>query len=162
MDTINLWIWRCLVIYKRLAPGKKIRHKKETVRPSYIQRVNTMVITIWKKGTWGPLNLLILKALQDTTMWISCCMYQRRTGERMRLVYGKIQHKNNLYTKSMGLLGDHCLFVTKWMCFVSDGNVRGVSRHLRETRTWQYILRRKDVLEEKQKSSVQEVNLSTS
>ena len=78
------------------------------------------------------------------------------------LVYGKIQHKNDLPTINIGLLGGHCFTLRRWMCFVSDRNVRGVGRYLRETKTSQYILRRKNVLEEKQKSSVQEVNLSTS
>ena len=48
------------------------------------------------------------------------------------------------------------------MCFVSDGNVKAVGKFLGETRTLQYILRRRDVLEEKQKSFVQAVNSSTS
>ena len=43
------------------------------------------------------------------------------------------------------------------MCFEGDGNVKGVSRYLREARTYQDILRRRDVLEEKQKSFVQAV-----
>ena len=38
------------------------------------------------------------------------------------------------------------------MCFLIDGNVRVVGRYLRETRTWQDILRRRDVLEKKQKT----------
>ena len=48
------------------------------------------------------------------------------------------------------------------MCFVRDGNVKTVGKYLRETRTWQYILRRRDVLEEKQKSFVPAVNSSIS
>ena len=37
------------------------------------------------------------------------------------------------------------------MCFASDGNVKAVGKYLRETRTLQYIFRRRDVLEEKAK-----------
>ena len=43
--------------------------------------------------------------------------------------------QKQLVHKKHGIIGRPCLYVTKWMCFVSDGNVRGVSRHLRETRT---------------------------
>ena len=48
------------------------------------------------------------------------------------------------------------------MCILIDGNVRVVGRYLCETRTWQDILRRRDVLEKKQKSFVQAVNLNSS
>ena len=51
---------------------------------------------------------------------MSCCMNQRRTGERIqdtgsiwRLFYGKIQHKNDLSTINMGLLGGHCFYIKK-------------------------------------------------
>ena len=72
-------------------------------------------------------------------------------------VYGKIQHKNDLPTINMGLLGCHFFTSKRWMCFVGDGNVKGEDRYLRET-----ILRRRDVLEEKQKPFAQAVNSGTS
>ena len=49
-----------------------------------------------------------------------------------------------------------------WMCFVINRSVKVVGRCLHETRTWQDILRRRDVLGEKQKLSAQAVNSSTS
>ena len=48
------------------------------------------------------------------------------------------------------------------MCVVGDENVKGVDRYSREKTTSRYILRRRDVVEEKKKSSVQEVNSSIS
>ena len=34
-------------------------------------------------------------------------------GSMWRLVYGKVQHKNNLPTINMGLLGGHCFYIKK-------------------------------------------------
>ena len=34
-------------------------------------------------------------------------------GSIWQLVYGKIQHKNNLPTINMGLLGAHCVYIKK-------------------------------------------------
>ena len=51
----------------------------------------------------------------------------------------------------MGLLGGHCFYIKKMVCFASNGNVKAVGKYLRETRTLQYIFRRRDVLEEKAK-----------
>ena len=68
-----------------------------------------MVITIWKKRTLGLQNLLILKALQDTTMSISCCMNQRSIGGTMqdlwRLVYGKDSAQRQLVHNKHGIIG---------------------------------------------------------
>ena len=47
------------------------------------------------------------------------------------------------------------------MYFVRDGNVKGLSRYLRETRICQGIFKRRGEQEDKQKLSVQEVNSST-
>ena len=66
------------------------------------------------------------------------------TGSIWRLVYGKIQHKNELPTINMGLLGGDCLYIKKtnvlckrWECkrcrqiFTRDENL---IRHLKEVR----------------------------
>ena len=55
-------------------------------------------------------------------------------GSVWQLVYGKIQHKNELSTINMGLLGGHCFTLKRWMYFASDGSVKAVGRYLRETR----------------------------
>ena len=65
-------------------------------------------------------------------------------GSIWRLVYGKIQHKNDLPTINMRLLEGHCLYIKKmdvlfkrWECkgckqiFTQDENVM---RHLKEER----------------------------
>ena len=66
------------------------------------------------------------------------------TGSIWRLVYDKIQYKNNLPTINMGLLGGHCFYMKKmnmlckgWECkgcrqtFTRDQNL---IRHLKEER----------------------------
>ena len=50
-----------------------------------------------------------------------------------QLVYGKIQHKNDLTTINMGLLRGHCLNIKKMECFVSNESVKVVGRYLHET-----------------------------
>ena len=65
-------------------------------------------------------------------------------GSIWRLVYGKIQHKNDLPTINMGLLGGHCFYIKKmdvfckrWECkgckqiFTRDENL---IRHLKDER----------------------------
>ena len=51
-----------------------------------------------------------------------------------RLVYGKIQYKNDLSTTNMGLLGGHCFCIKKMDVLVIDGSVKVVGRYLREMR----------------------------
>ena len=63
-----------------------------------------------------------------------------------RLVYGKIQHKNDLPTINMGLLGGHCFYIKKmdmlcgrWKCkgcrqVFTRGLDEGLVRHLKEER----------------------------
>ena len=51
-----------------------------------------------------------------------------------RLFYGKIQYKSDLPTVNMGLFRGHCFTSKRWMYFVSDRNVKVVSRYLHETR----------------------------
>ena len=90
LDTFddNLCVWRCLAIYKRLARGEKNwvqernRNAALNLAREYYGGKNL------KKGTWDPQNLLILKSLQNTKMWISCCMNQRGTGERTQDLCG--------------------------------------------------------------------------
>ena len=55
-------------------------------------------------------------------------------GSIWRLVYGKIQHKNDLPTINMGILGCHCFYIKKMDVLVGNGNVKGVRRYLRDTR----------------------------
>ena len=57
-------------------------------------------------------------------------------GSMWRLAYNKAQHKNNLPTINMGLLGGHCFYIKKWMCFVSNGNVKALGKYLRKMRIW--------------------------
>ena len=50
------------------------------------------------------------------------------------LFYGKIQYKSDVPTVNMGLFGGPCFTSKRWMYFVSDRNVKVVSRYLHETR----------------------------
>ena len=111
--------------------------------------MNTMVITSWRKRTWGEQNLLILKALQNTTMWISL-LYEpkkdrgKNAGSMWWLGCGKIQHKSYLPTINMGLLGGHCFYIKKMDVLCNRWECKGcrqiftrnedLTRHLKEER----------------------------
>ena len=58
----------------------------------------------------------------------------KHAGSTWQLVCGKAKHKNNLPTINMGLLGGHCFYIKKWMCFVSNGNVKALGKYLRKMR----------------------------
>ena len=50
---------------------------------------------------------------------VNIMLYERKEDKRKdagsvwRLVYGKIQHKSDLPTINMGLLGSHCFYIKK-------------------------------------------------
>ena len=56
-------------------------------------------------------------------------------GSVWRLVYAKIQHKNNLPTINMGLLGGHCFYIKGMDVLCKRWECKGCSRYLCETRT---------------------------
>ena len=49
-------------------------------------------------------------------------------GSVWRLVYGKIQHKNDLPTINMGLLGDHCFYIKKMDVLCNRWECKGCSQ----------------------------------
>ena len=68
-------------------------------------------------------------------------------GSVWQLVYGKTQHKNNMTTINMGLLGGHCFYIKemdvlckRWMYIASDGcrqiftRNENLIRHLKDER----------------------------
>ena len=59
---------------------------------------------------------------------------EKDAGSMWWLAYGKIQHKNDLPTISMGLWEAIVFTSSRRMCFVGNGTVKGVTRYLRETR----------------------------
>ena len=64
----NLCVWRCLVIYKRLAPGEKNRVQERNFDAAKNLAREYYGDKNLKKRDVRPTNLLILKTLQDTTM----------------------------------------------------------------------------------------------
>ena len=70
----------------------------------------------------------------------------KNAGSILRLVYGKIQYKNDLPTVNIGLLGGHCFYIKKmdvlckrWECkgckqiFTRD---KDLTRHLKGEIYW--------------------------
>ena len=136
MDTFddNLCVWRCLAIYKRHACGEKIEWKKETLdlaRECYGD--NKL-----KGKDVRPARLVDFEGIAGHHN-VNYMLYEQNkdrakdAGSIWWLVYGTIQHKNDLTTKNMGLLGGPVFTSRRWMCFASDGNVKVVGRYLHET-----------------------------
>ena len=105
----NLSVWRCLAIYKRLSRGEKNKVqkrnceaalnlaceyygdnklKKRDVRP-------TRLVDFEGSAKHHNVNIMLYKPKKDRG---------KDAGSVWRLVYAKIQHKNDLPTINMGLL----------------------------------------------------------
>ena len=120
LDTFddNLCVWRCLAIYKSLAHREKNRVqerncdaaknlareyygdnnlKKRDVRP-------TKPVDFEGIARHHNVNIMLYEPKKDRG---------KDAGSIWRLVYGKAQHRNNLPTINMGLLGDHCFYIKK-------------------------------------------------
>ena len=112
----NLCVWRCHAIYKRLAHGernwmqernydaaKNLTHKyygdknlkKRDVRP-------TKLVDFEGIARHHSVNIMLYEPKKDRG---------KDAGSVWRLVYGKIQHKNDLTTINIGLLGGHCFYI---------------------------------------------------
>ena len=118
MDTFddNLCVWRCLVIYKRLARGEK----------NQVQERNWDAARNLARGYYGDNNLK-KRDMRPTKLVdfegiarhhsVNIMLYERKkdrgkdAGSVWRLDYGKIQHKNDLPTINMKLLGGDCFYI---------------------------------------------------
>ena len=67
-----------------------------------------------KKGDVRPTKLVDFEGIaRHHNVNIMLCETKKNSRSIWRLVYGKAQHKNNLPTINMGLLGGHCFYIKK-------------------------------------------------
>ena len=83
-------------------------------------------------------------------------------GSVWRLVYGEIQHKNDLPTINMGLLGGHCFHIKRMDMLRKRKECNGCRQIFTRNEDLTVHLKEDRCTEGKKKSSVQEVNLGTS
>ena len=77
-----------------------------------------MVITSWQKKNVRPAKLVDFEGIAKHRN-VNIMLYEpekdrgKDAGSMWRLVYGKVQHKNDLPTINMWLLGGHCFYIKK-------------------------------------------------
>ena len=136
----NLCIWRCLTICKRHACGKKNRMKERNCKAALNQVHEYYGDNKLKRKDVRPTKHVDFEGIARHCN-VNIVLHEpnkdkgKDAGSIWRLVYSKIQHKNDLPIINMGILGDHFFTSRRWMCFVRDGNVKDVNRYLRKTRT---------------------------
>ena len=146
----NLCVWRCLAIYKRHVRGEKIPVEKANCRTALNLASEYYGHNKLKQKDARPTKLINFKDIAKHYS-VNIMLYEptkdrgKDAGSICRLVYGMIQHKNNLPIINMGLLGGHCFCIMKmdmlcirWECkgcrqiFTRDENL--IRHHLKEER----------------------------
>ena len=109
----NLCVWRCLAIYKRLTRAEKNRLLEGNRNAALNLARKYYGDNNLKKRTVRPTKLFDFEGIARHHN-MSIILYEPKkdrgndAGSTWQLVYGKAQHKNNLPTINMGLLGGHC------------------------------------------------------
>ena len=120
LDTFddNLWVWRCLAIYKRLARGEKNRLRERNRNAAlHLAREYYGDNNLKKRGLI-PTKLVDFESIARRHN-VNIKLYEpkkdrgKNAGPIWRLVYGKAQHKNGLPTIKMGLLRGHYFYIKK-------------------------------------------------
>ena len=142
----NLCVWGCFAIYQR----KDIQRGTEFVTRTVLNLVREYYgDKNLKKRDVRPTKLTDLEGIAKHHN-MNIMLYEPKkdkgkvAGSVWRLVYGKIQHKNDLPTINIGLLGGHCFYIKKmdvlcdqWECkgcrqiFTRNENL---TRHLKDER----------------------------
>ena len=111
----NLCVWRCLGIYKR----KDIQRGTEFVTRTTLNLAHEYYgDKNLKKRDVRPTKLVDFEDIAKHHN-VNIMLYEPKKdkgkdpGSVWRLVYGNIQYKNDLPTKSIGLLGGHCFYIKK-------------------------------------------------
>ena len=151
MDTFddNLCVWRCLAICKRLACGEKNWVQERNCKPALNLVRKYYGDNKLKKRDVGPTKLVDFEGIARHHN-VNIMLYEPKkdrvkdAGSVWQLIYGKIQHKSDLPTINMGLLGGHCFYIKKvdvlskrWECkgcrqiFMRNEDL---TRHLKEER----------------------------
>ena len=137
--------WRCLVIYKRLACGEKYRVQERNCDAALGLAWEYYGDNNLKKRDVRPTKLVDFEGItRHHNGNIMLYEPKKNAGSGWRLVYGKVQYKNDLSTINMGLLGGHCFYIKKmdvpcnrWECkgckqiFTRNENL---IRHLKDER----------------------------
>ena len=114
----NLWVWRCLAIYKRHACSEKNRVQERICDAALNLAHEYYGDNKLKKRDARPTRLVDFEGISEHFN-VNIMLYEPKkdrgkdAGSIGRLVYGKIQHKSDLPTINMGLLGGHCFYIKK-------------------------------------------------
>ena len=143
----DLCVWQCPAIYMR----KNIQWGTEFVTRTTLQLAHeTMVIKIWKKKDTKPTKLANFEGIAKHHN-INIMLYEPRKDKGKdagyiwrQLVYSKIQHKNDLPTRNMRLLGRLCFCIKRMDVLCNRWEGKGcrqiftrnedLTRHLKEKR----------------------------
>ena len=120
MDTFddNLCVWRCLVIYKRLAHGERNQVQERNCKAALNLAREYYGDKNLKKRDVRPTKHVDFEGIAKHCN-VNIMLYEpekdkgKDAGSVWWLVYGKIQHNSDLFTINMGLLGGHCFYIKK-------------------------------------------------
>ena len=114
----NLCVWRCLVIYKRHDRGETNQVQKRNCEAALNLACEYYGDDKSKKQDMRPTKLVDFEGIEKHRN-VNTMLYEPKkdrgkdAGSIWHLVYRKIQHKNDLPTINMGLLGGHCFYIKK-------------------------------------------------
>ena len=114
----NLWVWRCLAIYKRHACGERNRVQERNCRAALNLAREYYGENKLKKKNVRPTKLVDFEGIARhhnvNIMFYEPKKDRGNNAESIwQLVYGKIQHKHDLPTINMRLLGGHSFYIKK-------------------------------------------------
>ena len=114
----NLCVWRCLAIYKRHVRGEENQVEKKNCKASLNLAREYYDDNKLKRKDVRPTKLVDFESIAKH-LNVNIMLYEpkkdrsKNAGFILRLVYGKIQYKNDLPTVNIGLLGGHCFYIKK-------------------------------------------------
>ena len=114
----NLCVWRCLAIYKRHVRGEEKQVEKKNCKASLNLAREYYGDNKLKRKDVRPTKLVDFESIAKH-LNVNIMLYEpkkdrsKNAGFILRLVYGKIQYKNDLPTVNIGLLGGHCFYIKK-------------------------------------------------
>ena len=112
----NLCVWRCLVIYKRHACGEKNQVEKRNCETALNLSCEYYGDKKFKKHDVRPTKRVAFEGIAKHHN-VNIMLYEPKkdrgkdAGSIWGLVCDKIQHKSDLSTINMGLLGGHCFYI---------------------------------------------------
>ena len=139
----NLCVWRCLAIYKRIEAGRTNQVEKKTCTAALELAREYYGNQSLTKDSVRATKLIDFEGIAKHH-GVNIMLYEPKQKEIWRLVYGKLQFKNELPTLNIGLLDGHCFYIKdigvlakRWECkgckqvFTHSSSL---TKHLREGR----------------------------